>query len=58
MIGEEQCGFRSGKGCLDQVFVIKQMSEKFVDKSKCLYVAHMDLEKAYDRHMTGHSPEI
>ena len=37
------------RGCVDQVFVMKQMSEKFVDKSKCLYVAYMDLEKAYDR---------
>ena len=33
MIGEEQCGFRSGRVCVDQVFVMKQMSEKFVDKS-------------------------
>ena len=49
MTGEEQCGFRSGRGCVDQVFVMKQMSEKFVDKSKCLYVAFLDLEKAYDR---------
>ena len=29
---EEQCGFRSGRGCADQVFAMKQMSEKFVDK--------------------------
>ena len=49
LIGEEQCGFRSGRGCVDQVFVMKQMSEKFVVKNKCLYVAYMDLEKAYDR---------
>ena len=28
---------------------MKQMSEKFVDKNKSLYVAYMDLEKAYDR---------
>ena len=28
--------------------MIKQMSEKFADKNKCLYVAYMDLEKAYD----------
>ena len=49
LIGEEQCGFRSGRGCVDQVFVMKQMSEKFVDKNKSLYVAYMDLEKAYDR---------
>ena len=38
-IGEEQCGFRSGRDCVDQVFVMKQMSEKFVDKNKSLYVA-------------------
>ena len=25
------------------------MSEKFVDKNKCLYATHMDLGKAYDR---------
>ena len=49
LVGEEQCGFRSGRECDDQVFVIKQMSEKFVDKDKSLYVAYMDLEKAYDR---------
>ena len=49
LIGEEQCGFRSGRGCVDQVFVLKQMSEKCVDKNKSLYVAYMDLEKAYDR---------
>ena len=49
LIGEEQCGFRSGRGCVDQVFVMKQMSEKFVGKNKSLYVAYMGLEKAYDR---------
>ena len=49
LIGEEQCGFRRGRGCVDQVFVMKQMSEKFICKNKELYVAFMDLEKAYDR---------
>ena len=48
LIGE-QCGFRSGRGCVDQVFVMKQMSEKFVDKNKSLYVAYMNFERAYDR---------
>ena len=28
---------------------MKQMSAKFVDKNKCVYVAYMDLEKVYDR---------
>ena len=49
LIGEEQCGFRRGRGCVDQVFVMKQMSEKFICKNRELYVAFMDLEKAYDR---------
>ena len=48
LIGKEQCGFRSGTRYVDQVLVMKQMSEKFVDKNKCLYVAYMDLEKVYD----------
>ena len=46
LIGQEQCGFRSGRGCVDQVFVMKQMRKKFVDKDKSFYVAYMDLEKA------------
>ena len=49
MTGEEQSGFRSGSGCVDQVFVMKQMSEKFCGKNKSLFVTYMDLEKAYDR---------
>ena len=46
---EEQCGFGSGRGYVDQVFVMKQMSEKFLDKNKSLDVAYMDLEKVDDR---------
>ena len=49
MIGEEQCVFRSDRGCVDQVFVMKQMSEKFCRKNKSLFAAYMDLEKAYAR---------
>ena len=28
-IGEEQCGFRQGRGCIDQVFAIRLMFEKY-----------------------------
>ena len=48
-IGEEQCGFRSGRGCVDQVFALKNVCEKYLEKQMDLYVAFMDLEKAYDR---------
>merc|ERR1712002_206763 len=49
MIGEEQCGFRTGRGCVDQVFTLKQVSEKYIAKGRNLHVAYMDLEKANDR---------
>jgi hypothetical protein len=49
LIGEEQCAFRSGRGCIDQIFTLKQMSEKMKGKKKKLYLAFMDLQQAYDR---------
>ena len=27
-IGEEQCGFMQGRGCMDQVFAVRQVCEK------------------------------
>ena len=48
-IGEEQGGFRRGRGCMDQLFIFKLLSEKFVEKKREMYVCFMDLEKAYDR---------
>jgi len=49
MIDDEQGGFRKGRGCVDQIFAIRQLIEKCVRKGKSLYAAFMDLEKAYDR---------
>ena len=49
LVGEEQGGFRQGRGCVDQIFVMNQLSEKYVSKGKSLHVAYIDLEKAYDR---------
>jgi len=48
-ISDEQGGFRKGKGCVDQIFNVKLLAEKYLVKGKKLYVAFMDLEKAYDR---------
>ena len=33
-IGEEQCGFRRGRGCVDQVFAVRQMCEKAIERGK------------------------
>ena len=33
-IGEEQCGFRQGRGCMDQVFAVRQVCEKYLSNGK------------------------
>ena len=48
-IGKEQCGFRKGRGCVDQIFVVRQLREKFLAKGREVYFIFMDLEKVCDR---------
>ena len=48
-IGEEQCGFRRGRGCSDQIFAVRQICERMLGKNREVFWAFMDLEKAYDR---------
>jgi hypothetical protein len=48
-LGEEQGGFRRGRGCVDQIFGLRQIIEKKLEKQKEAFVAFLDLEKAYDR---------
>ena len=43
-IGEEQCGFRQGRGCMDQVFAVRQVCEKYLANRKDVFWAFMDLE--------------
>ena len=38
-----------GRGCVDQVFTLKQISEKALEKKVGVNVGFIDLEKAYDR---------
>ena len=49
LIGEEQGTFRSGRGCVDKIFTLKQMIEKMREKKNKLYLGFMDLQQAYDR---------
>ncbi len=49
MISDEQGGFRRGRGCMDQIFAVRQMCEKYLAKGKEVFWAFMYLEKAYDR---------
>ena len=48
-IDEMQCGFMSGRGTTDEIFIIRQLQEKHLAANKPLYMAFVDLEKAFDR---------
>ena len=48
-IAEEQGGFRFGRGCIDQIFVLKQLVKKYKEKRKDLHIEFMNMEKAYDK---------
>ena len=49
LIDDMQRGFRAWKGCVDQIFTLKQIGEKAREKKCRAYVGFMDMEKAYDR---------
>ena len=49
VIAEVQSGFRRGRGCTDQIFIVREICEKYLGKGKDVYFAFLDLEKAYDR---------
>src|SRR5580692_7598626 len=48
-LDDMQFGFRPGKGTTDAIFVIRQVQERFLEKKKDLWIAFVDLEKAFDR---------
>ncbi len=48
-VGDEQEGFRKGRGCIEQIFAVKILVENYLENDRKLFAAFMDLEKAYDR---------
>ena len=48
-IDDMQFGFMAGKGTTDAIFVVRQLQEKYLAKKKDLWMAFVDLEKAFDR---------
>ena len=44
-----QFGFMPGRGTTDAIFIVRQMQEKYLAANKPLYLAFLDLEKAFDR---------
>ena len=48
-IDDMQFGFMTGKGTTDAIFIVRQLQEKYLGKKKDLWMAFVDLEKAFDR---------
>ena len=48
-LDDMQFGFRPGRGTTDAIFIVRQVQEKFLEKGKDLWIAFVDLEKAFDR---------
>ena len=47
-IDDSQFGFVPGRGTTDAIFVVRQLQEKYLAVNKRLYMAIVDLEKAFD----------
>ena len=47
-IDDSQFGFVPGRDTTDAIFVVRQLQEKYLVASKRLYMAFVDLEKAFD----------
>ena len=45
---ESQCGFRPERSTVDMIFSLRQLQEKCQEQGKPLYVAFIDLTKAFD----------
>ena len=47
---ETECaiGVEQGRGCMDQVFAVRQVCEKYLANGKYVLWAFTDLEQAYD----------
>ena len=47
-LDDMQFGFRPGRGTTDAIFIVRQIQEKFLAQKKDLWIAFVDLEKAFD----------
>ena len=45
---ESQCGFRASRSTIDAVFTLRQLQEKCIEQQCPLYVAFIDMTKAFD----------
>ena len=45
---ESQCGFRAERSTIDMIFSLRQLQEKYREQHMPLYIAFIDLTKAFD----------
>ena len=48
ILPESQCGFRANRSTVDMIFAARQLFEKSREQHQSLYVAFIDLSKAFD----------
>ena len=48
VLPESQCGFRRGRSTIDMIFVARQLQEKCREQHQDLYMAFVDLTRAFD----------
>ena len=48
VLREEQCGFRKGRGCVDQIFTLRLIIEKCLSCQTPLVLSFIDYEQAFD----------
>ena len=47
-MSEEQAGFRKGRGTMEQIFVIRQLSQKYTEMNRTLYNNFIDFKQTFD----------
>ena len=50
---EEQAGFRKGRGCRDQIFVVRHLMEHANEMKASLSLCFVDFEKAFEEEEEG-----
>src|SRR6476619_2371071 len=48
ILAEEQAGFRAQRNTTEQIFVLSQVVEKYMEMNKDLFVGYIDFRKAFD----------
>jgi len=48
-LNDIQFGFRPGRGTTDAIYIVRQIQEKYLTQKKEIWIAFVDLEKAFDR---------